>query len=180
MKKILRRLAAVWTALILILPLAGCNGGVMMSLLGKIFGGKSAYTVGSDITADQITDFYFTYENINYNAHYQRYRFYKEGDTHFFFHETREKPGEYGWTSEADTTVTGTVELTEDEWQAFFAAIEGGTVEKREESDESGDAGPWMYLYWTGDKGDIQQYSFPSVSDRLAFETFCEEIRDAH
>ena len=52
------------------------------------------------IPIEDITDFYYTYENINYNAFYQRYRFYVEDDKLMFFHETRERPNDYGWTTE--------------------------------------------------------------------------------
>ena len=47
--------------------------------------------VGTDIGLDEITDFYYTEENINYDAYYQRYRFYVEDGKHLFFHETRER-----------------------------------------------------------------------------------------
>ncbi len=44
---------------------------------------------GTKAGIDDISDFYCTYENINYNAFYQRYCFFTYDGKHFFFHETR-------------------------------------------------------------------------------------------
>ena len=81
------------------------------------FGGTGrtagARVVGEDIQIGDITEFYYTYENINYNAFYQRYRFYTEDGKHLFFHETRERKDDYGPATEKDTTLTGTAELTD-------------------------------------------------------------------
>ena len=52
---------------------------------------KSSFTVGADIRQNEITEFYYTYENINFNAFYQRYRFYTEGGKYWFYHETRQR-----------------------------------------------------------------------------------------
>ena len=158
--------------------IAGCGGGNMKQWLDLLLSGAGEKVVGKNIAAGDITDFYFTRENINYNADYQRYRFYREDGKCFFFHETRERPDEYGPTTEDDRTAYGTAELTDGQWKAFFDHIAGGKVTKRSDSAESGDSGPWMYLYWSGDKGEIQEYSFASYADQGAFERFCEELRD--
>ena len=141
--------------------------------------GKSAYVVGTDISAEDITDFYYTYENINYNAFYQRYRFYTEDGKHLFFHETRERKDDYGPATDKDTTMIGTFELTDEEWAAFFDFLKGGKVINRVESAESGDRGPWLYLYWKGDPSEYQQFSFESAGTVLAFEEFCATLRDS-
>ena len=73
------------------------------------------------IPTDDVTEFYYTCENINFNASYQRYRFYKEDGNCLFYHETRERPGEYGPTTEKDITKSGTAELSAEEWNTFLS-----------------------------------------------------------
>ena len=150
--------------------LIGCGNGEnteKVSLLSKM------YVVGTDIKMDDINDFYYTEENINYDAYYQRYRFYVEDGKHFFFNETRERKDDYGPCTEQDTTQIGTIELTDDQWRQFCDLVSGGTVKAREESADSGDSGPWLYLYWTNDKSKYQKFSFGSYGDEKAFEEFC-------
>ena len=65
--------------------------------------------------------------------------------------------------------------ITEEEWAQFLGHLDGGTVRQREESLEDGDAGPWMYLYWQGDRGVEQEFAFASRADLTAFEAYCEE-----
>ena len=129
--------------------------------------------VGTDITYDEITDFYYTEENINYDAYYQRYRFYVEDGKHLFFHETRERKNEYGPCTEKDTVQTGTIELSYDQWSEFTDLVKGGTVTAREDSAESGGTGPWLYLYWTNDKSKYQQFAFESYGTEAKFKEFC-------
>jgi hypothetical protein len=52
----------------------------------------------------------------------------------------------------------------------------GGTVVARQEHLDSGDEGPWLYLYWTGDRGDIQAFSFVSRAAQADFEALCESL----
>lgn len=120
---------------------------------------------------DGFTDFYYTYDASTFPPHYQRYRFYVEEGKHFFYHETREGGG---WPqTEEDITASGTIELTEEEWQIFFSKLKGGTVKSPEDEVETGDAGPWTYIY----RGNGQEeYEFPSYEARLAFEEYCEEL----
>lgn len=54
--------------LICMVLLAGCGA----EGLGIMNGEKK---VGTDIKIEDINDFYYTKENINYGAYYQRYRF---------------------------------------------------------------------------------------------------------
>ena len=137
----------------------------------SLFSGEKI--VGKDIGIDDITDFYYTVENINYDAYYQRYRFYAEDGKHMFFHETRERKDDYGPCTEDDATLKGTIELTDDQWTGFFDLINGGTVKAREESADAGDDGPWLFLYWTNDKDKYQQFSFDSYGTQKEFVDFC-------
>ena len=153
--------------------LTGCSANEEageMSLLSK------KMIVGTNIAFEDITDFYYTEENINYNAHYQRYRFYVEDGKHLFFHETRERKNDYGPCTEEDTVQIGTIELSDDQWSEFTALVNGGTVTAREDSADSGSSGPWLYLYWTNDKSKYQQYSFESYGTEVKFEEFCRML----
>ena len=136
-------------------------------------GGK---TVGIDIAFEDITDLYYTYDASTAPPHYQRYRFYVEDGKHYFYHETREG-GSWPQT-EADITCSGTVELTEEQWTAFCDLLNGGTASRREEHLESGDAGPWLYIYWRGGETEGREFSFEQPGIVLAFEAFCTDIAD--
>ena len=138
--------------------LAGCGSGKMV--------------VGQRIAQEDITEFYWTYANINFDARYQRYRFFLENGVPHFFHDTRERPNGYGWLTEEDTAAMGSRELTPEEWGQFFVLVAGGTVEKRTDSAESGDSGPWYYLYWKGDRDVYQVFTFASGESEAAFEEF--------
>ena len=136
--------------------------------------GKGEKLVGTDIAIGDVTEFYYTVDASTDPPHYQRYRFYVEDGKRFFFHQKRE--GDHWPLTENDATVTGTVELTDAEWEKFFDCLRGGTVVKREESLDSGGRGPWLYLYWNGDKSKYQEFSFASLAERSAFEELCEEL----
>lgn len=133
-------------------------------------------TVEGSIPAESITDFYYTVSNINYDAFYQRYRFFTEDGKHLFFHETRERKDDYGPATEDDTTAIGTVELTNGQWSEFYDHICNGTVKAREETADAGGSGPWMYLYWNGDKSKYQEYYFASSGAQLKFVDFCVSL----
>ncbi len=133
-------------------------------------------TVGTDIQIEDITDFYYTVENINYDAFYQRYRFYVEDGKYLFYHETRQRKDDYGPCTENDTTSVGTVELTEDQWSGFYELVKGGSVTARKESADSGGTGPWLYLYWKNDQSKYQQFAFSSYATEQKFEEFCEAL----
>lgn len=145
-----------------------------------LFGGCAKNTketvTNRKIPIEDITEFYFTRENINYNAFYQRYRFYTEDGGYLFDYEIREKPGEYGPTAEKDITKNGMLALSAEERETFFSFLKEGTVSARKDSGESGDAGPWTFLYWKNDKGKYQVFDFPSYDTRARFEEFCSAL----
>lgn len=132
--------------------------------------------IGYKVRASMVYDFYYTEESINFNASYLRYRFYKEDDRYYFFYDIRKRENEYGPATEEDRIAFGTVELDYYQWLDFIDLIAHGEVEKRKESTETGDRGPWTYLYWDGDKGSVQQYSFESYEKQQQFVQFCEEL----
>ena len=148
-----------------------------------LFGGCGKNTketvTNRKIPVGDITEFYYTRENINYDAFYQRYRFYVEDGKYAFYHETRERPGEYGPTAEKDITKSGTVELSEEEWKNFIGFLKDGTVSARKDSGESGSSGPWTFIYWKNDKGKYQVFGFSSYDKRVKFEEFCSALAQA-
>ncbi|MBE6888323.1 MAG: hypothetical protein E7484_07940 [Ruminococcaceae bacterium] len=137
---------------------------------------KRELTVATDIPMDKITEFYYTESSSANPPYYQRYRFYTEGDSLWFYHETRQ--GSHWPLTEKDVTKQGTVQLTQQQIQQFSQLVAGGRVTKRTDTDESGDKGPWMYIYWDGDKGMYQQFSFADYSAQSGFESFCRQLGD--
>lgn len=133
--------------------------------------GSRTKVVGRNIALQDITEFVYTAAASSYPPDYQRYRFYKSEGNHLFYHETRK--GTHWPLTENDITVSGTVVLTQQEWSAFLQCLQGGTVEKVTENTESGDSGPWLYLYWNEER---YSYSFASYSERIAFEALCTEL----
>ena len=140
---------------------------------------KAEKEVGADIPPADVTEFIYTYENINFNAEYRRYRFYVEDGKYMFFFETRQRENEYGPTTPDDVTSTGTVNADPETWARMLDSLRGGTVTKRSESTETGGAGPWTYLYWKNDKNKYQQFEFRDLSARTAFEALCVSLAEA-
>ena len=157
-------------------------GGIILIMLCcmTLFGGCGKETeetiTNKKIPLADVTEFYYTCENINFDAFFQRYRFYREDGKYMFQHETREKPGEYGPTSEEDITGRGTFELTEEEWNEFLTFLKDGTVSARKDSGESGGAGPWTFIYWKNDKGKYQVFEFATYDARTRFEEYCSSL----
>ena len=171
----MKKTALLLIGLITISLLTGCGVGkgcIGMSLLG---GEK---IVGKNIKFEDITDFYYTEENINFGAYYQRYRFFVEEGKHMFFHETRERKDDYGPCTKEDTTRIGTIELTDEQWSKFTDLVSGGTVTARKDSAEAGGRGPWLYLYWKNDKSKYQEFSFESYETQARFEEFCISLAE--
>ncbi len=169
----MKKIASILLCLLLLLPFAACKKTDPDNAAPK----DGVYVVGEHIRSEQITEFYYTVATSTFPPHYQRYRFYAEDGAYQFFHETRE--GDHIPLTESDATVSGTITLTRDQWDAFLDCIADGTVIARQEHLESGDEGPWLYLYWTGDPGDVQEFSFATAAARFSFEALCEQLRGA-
>ena len=132
-------------------------------------------TVGTDIPAAEITEFYCTTATSTNPAYWRQYRFYMEGEQWWFFHETRQ--GSHWPLTGADTvTVCGARKLSQQEYEQFAESISGGSVTKRTENADSGSRGPWLYLYWKGDKGKYQQFAFADYTAQQNFEQLCAEL----
>ncbi len=151
---------------------------LVLFLTGVIGAGGGEMVVGKKVSFDKITEFYYTYDKVGYQGEYQRYYFHVDDGRHIFYHEYREVGEDnYGFPSQADIAESGEIELSDEQWNQFLSLIEGGTVIARQDHLETGDAGPWLYLYWTGDRGDIQEFSFASWEKEKDFEAFCEELK---
>ncbi|MBO4316860.1 MAG: hypothetical protein J5855_01090 [Mailhella sp.] len=173
MKKMSSAFAAL-AACAMLLPAPAAGEGLLGQALGFLSGGRTL-TVGTDIKADDITDFYHTVSTSTFPPHYQRYRFCVENGEHRFFHETRE--GDHWPLLESDATDSGTKILDQDEWAAFFRCVEGGSVKNREEHLESGGSGPWMFLYRKGGPKEGQEFYFSSPEAEFAFLKLCAALK---
>lgn len=139
---------------------------------GEEGSGESAWDAGDFL------DFYYTKENINYNAFYQRYRVYEEDGKHMFFHETRKVEGDYGPATEKNTTLKGCFELTEEEWKEFLDLLGQGSASHRSDHPEDGGSGPWLFLYLKDGDSEGYEFSFSSYSLLKEFEAWCARLAD--
>lgn len=172
MKKVLIMTVCLMTTA----SLFGCRGRTNTGTNGKTYKvpRDGVCVVGRDIEQEDITEFYFTISTSTCPAFYQRYRFYTENGKYYMFHETRK--GEEWPLTEKYTTKIGTVKLTDAQWNEFYEFLKDGRVTARSENLEDGASGPWMYLYWPGDCGDYQEFSFAQSGMKLSFEDFCESL----
>ena len=158
----MRKLVSVFIALIMCVPA----------------GAPAEFLVGTDIAAEEICDFIYTWSASTASPFLQRYRFYTEDGIKLFRHETREGGG---WPqTEEDITVSGTKELSEADWAAFLACVSGGRVFTPTDDLLDGDPGPWMYLYRPGDGDRGLEFTFASVEKRFSFERLCSDLARDH
>ena len=136
--------------------------------------GDDSMTVGKSVSFNDITEFYYTYDSSANPPEFLRYRFYVNNGSYLFYREKRE--GNHWPLTTDDITSSETKWLSDSEWSEFMSIIEGGKVSKRSENTESGDSGPWLYIYWKGDKSKYQEFAFESYDKRLEFERFCESL----
>jgi len=132
-------------------------------------------TVGKTIKEDDFKEFYYTYATTVNPPEFQRYRIYMESGKRMFYHEKRE--GNKVFLTEEDITVSGETELSAQEWEVFWNCISGGSVKNRKESTDSGQSGPWLYLYWNGDRNKCQEFTFADLERANAFEEFCMRMK---
>ena len=90
-----------------------------------------------------------------------------------FFHETRERFGDYDPTTEKDITKSGIFELSREEWKNAFRLLEDGMVSRKKEDKGTGSSGPWTYIYLNNNRNELQEYTFSSFAARQNFENFC-------
>ena len=155
----------------------GCAAAVLVLLGAVLYAtGIVSRTVGATVKQKDVTEFYYTLSASTNPPRFQRYRFYTAEGKYYFYHEKRE--GDHWPLREEDVTVSGTKELTEGEWDAFFDTLRGGSVRRRRESADAGGRGPWLYLYWRGDHGKIQEFTFASPELKRTFEDLCLRLME--
>ena len=142
----------------------------------SLFIGKRELVVGRSLDPAKITEFWYTYDAGTNPPVWQRYRFYTENGTRWFYHESRQ--GDHWPLTEADITGSGTAQLSGEEWEQLCAFMEGGVVRKREDADADGSAGPWLYLYWDGDQSMYQAFTFANAEGLSRFEEFCAALKE--
>lgn len=167
------RMIGIMVCVIVLLFLAA---GIVFGLTEGGFLGKNKFVIGRDIKEDQFLEFYYTESSTAYPPTFQRYRFYTDFGKHMFYHEKRE--GDKVFLEEEDITVSGTMELSEEEWNTFWNFMNGATVQKRTENTNSGGSGPWLYFYWEKDPGDCQEFHFPQKETESEFEEFCIRLKE--
>lgn len=121
-------------------------------------------------------DFYFTYASTTDPPKFQRYRIYADGEGRYFYHEKRE--GHKVFLTEDDITISGTIGMTDEEWQKFWAIIKDGTVSERTEDTRSGGSGPWLFIYWDGDGDTKQVLDLAEPAAAMELEKLCEELKE--
>ena len=155
--------------------------GVLMAFLISLISGcrtlRSEWIVGKDIKKEDITEFYYTDSATTNPPRFQRYHFYVENGIYLFTHEKRE--GEDIFPTEKDITETGSLELTEEEWNKFFELINSGVVTKRSDITNLNDGtSKDLFLYWNNDKNDSQVFNFESSNKMLEFEKYCLVLKE--
>ena len=138
---------------------------------------KTDKIAGSKVSVADVVDFYYTYSWIGYNAEYLRYRFYVEDGKCMFMHDARKVEDDYGPASEEHRTSYGIKELSQEEWDRFLDLIKVGSINNPKEHTETGDSGPWLYLYYSkGNDVERMEFNFNSLGDRSDFVEFCESL----
>ena len=136
------------------------------------------FIVGTEISEGDIRNFYYVYDTPFAESVYQKYWFHEDKGSKFFYHESRQG-GSWPLTEE-NIVASGTVALTDEQWNAFFDLLRGGTVNEPDNEVQDGDSGPWMHLYWTGDNGKYREFSFASYDKLLEFEEYCTQLAQNH
>lgn len=136
---------------------------------------NKTFTVGKDIQLKEVQEFYFTESASTNPPYYQRYLFSNKTGKQEFYHEKRE--GNEWPLREKHITVHGTIALTDKQWQLFFDLIKDGEVTKRVEDPRGGGRGPWLYLYWSKDKGKYQVFKFANLQKQKDFEALCLALK---
>lgn len=147
--------------------------GVIIIFLLIVLNRKIYFSAKRGIDINTVYELIYTYASSAYPPSYQRYRFYIEHERFYFYHEKRE--GKSWPLKETDITVSGSAELSEDEWNEFLKHIENGTIEKNKKNTDSGNPGPWINLR-CGDCSKSRLFGFRKVNAKKDFELFCEQL----
>ena len=148
---------------------AGCGES------GAALSGKAVFVVGKDISLTQVKDFYYTIDASTNPPLFQRYRFTNQNGKYTFYHEKRE--GNTWPLTEKHITVSGTTALSAEQWAELGRCLRDGKVTKRVEDTSTGKRGPWLFLYWEGDKAVYQEFTFASLGQKKSFEELAARLK---
>lgn len=139
---------------------------------------SAEFAAGAEILPEEISEFYYTLDSSTGSPVFQRYRFYRDHGQKMFYHESRQGGG---WPqTEEDIVASGSVELSDAEWNAFAGFLQGGSLYPPADEVTDGDEGPWMYLYRTEDEGKSLEFRFASREKEAEFEEFCSRLAGNH
>lgn len=154
---------------------AGAVGAAAVPVILALLLGREL-VVGNNVREEDITDFYCTYAASSFPPYWEQYHFSALEGGYLFTYEKRE--GKHWPLTEEDTAISCSTELTEAEWTTLLEHLRDGRVEKRGSSAETGGSGPALYLYWQGDRGEYQVFTFASYAARVSFEEFCAALTE--
>ena len=158
---------------------AGCSGnnGASESASTGRTERSGKYEVGEGIPKEDITEFTYTISNSTNPPRYEQYRFFMEDGAYRFSFVQENVAGDTGSRSGELASASGTLELTDTEWDELYDCLEGGSAKKKEE-DRNAETGGTYYtyqLYWNGDREKYRKFSFASSRRESEFEALCED-----
>lgn len=162
--------------------LAVVLGVVGFACMGvAVFLGISAHNnktlvVGKTLDVSEISEFYLTRSATTNPPYFQRYVFRDVEGKKELYHEKRE--GDKVFLGPEDATVTGTIPMTDEEWNEFLSLIEGGTVSVPEEDYGTGGSRPYMTLYRKNqaENDNVREFSGRESGLALEIEALAERL----
>ena len=165
------------TVMKLILAIIAVALACVLLAAAIIIKSNAEYTLGKNVKYEDITEVYFTRSSSTNPPYYQRYRIFYENGKCIFYHEKRE--GDRFPLTEEDITDSGKKELNEAQKTALFDCLKGGRLKKKTETADSGGDGPWVYVYWKGDRSKYREFSFTSYAEQAEFEALCRKLKES-
>ena len=152
-----------------------CKGILICIMFGLLFSAclKKEMIVGQTVKQMDINEFYYTVDKSTNPPEFFRYYFHKENEKWIFHFEKRE--ADHWPLTEADITEVCDVNLSDAEAEEFFSYINNGKITKRSDAPLDS-SGPYLFIYWNGDKGDYQVFEFEAYSQQKEFEVFCRSL----
>ena len=129
--------------------------------------------VGKQIPFRDVTAFVYTRASSTNPPEHTRWHLMLQNGTPVLMYEQR--TGNHWPLTGEDISASSTVTLTQTQWQTLLHCLQGGQVIRRTENPETGDSGPFMYLYWQGDRDSIRQFTFASHEREQQFLTLCRQ-----
>lgn len=135
---------------------------------------RKKWIVSKHIKLKDINEFYFTLASSTNPSAFLRYHFYLSEGRYWLLVDKRE--GDHWPLTEDDRCSFKITNISDDNWNQMLALLENGVVTKRKEDTTTGSSGPWMYLYYNGDKSENQQFEFVAVERQKEFVLLCEKL----